>query len=67
MTTTTAAYAPQWRIATRRSQVPGRRRSPRSVRARVAEAFREMGNGVDASAAYQRTRRWWRARSGYPS
>jgi hypothetical protein len=46
------------------SAQPKRRRSPRSIRARLAAAFRKAGVAVGEMQAFERTKDWCRASGG---
>ncbi len=46
------------------SALPKRHRSPRSVRARLAAAFRKAGCAVGEKQAFERTKDWFRANGG---
>ena len=51
---------------TARTMRPSRRQRPESkARARVAAAFRKIGNGADAKTAYARTTAWYRSSGGH--
>ena len=39
-------------------------RSAQGPRTRLAQAFLDIGAGVDAKTAYRHTKKWWRAAGG---